>query len=60
MTHTSEKEFTRKDGSVDTTKAMKAGHDERTEALRAMGRAASHLVSRWLFTSTKGNEIKST
>jgi len=60
MTHTSEKEFIREDGSVDTTKAMMAGRDERTEALRAMGRAVSHLVSRWFFTSTKGKAIKST
>ncbi|MFT6074947.1 MAG: hypothetical protein ACJAZ1_001871 [Yoonia sp.] len=59
MTHTSVKEFIRKDGSVDTTKAMKAGYDERTEALRAIVRAASHLVSRWLSTSAKGNAIKS-
>ncbi|MGJ8585453.1 MAG: hypothetical protein ACSHXD_15275 [Marinosulfonomonas sp.] len=59
MTHTSEKEFIREDGSVDTTKAMEAGHDERTEALRAMGRAVSHWVSSWLPTSTKGKAIKS-
>ena len=54
MIRTSKKEFIRKDGSVDTTKAMIAGHDERTEALRAMGRAAARRISRRSSTSAKG------
>jgi hypothetical protein len=53
MTRTSKNEFIRKDGSVDTTKAMMAGHDERTEALRVMGRAAAHWISRRLSTFAK-------
>ena len=59
MICTSNNEFIRKDGTVDTTKAMKAGHDERTEALRAMGRAAAHLISRRLSTSANGKAPKS-
>ena len=60
MTHTSENEFINEDGSVDTTKAMKAGHDARTETLWEMGRAVLRLVSGWFFKSTDGNQIEST
>ena len=59
MTRTSKNEFIRNDGSVDTTKAMVAGHDERTEALRTMGRAAAHWISRRLTASAKGKALRS-
>jgi hypothetical protein len=59
MIRTSKNEFIRKDGSVDTTKAMMTGHDERTEALRAMGRAAAHWISRRLSASAKGKAPRS-
>jgi len=59
MIRTSKNEFIRNDGSVDTTKAMMAGHDERTEALRTMGRAAAHWISRRLSASAKGKAPRS-
>jgi len=53
MTRTLQNEFIRKDGSVDTTKAMMAGRDERTEVLRTMSRVAANWISRRLSTSAK-------
>jgi hypothetical protein len=59
MIRIAKNEFIRKDGSVDTTKAMLAGHDERTDTLRAMGRAAAHWISRRLSASAKGKAPRS-
>jgi hypothetical protein len=59
MIRTSKNEFIRKDGSVDMTKALSAGRNERTQALRAMGRAAAHWISRRLSASAKGKAPRS-
>lgn len=36
MTFAKSNEFANKDGSINTTKAMHAGHDERSQTLRKM------------------------